>query len=133
MDDPAGAAGDGEGMWTDGRHVFVEGRSPVGEYWVDVRGYRNNLLGKVVNQAGKECCGVSRITVCHLRIKVSRDLFDGEKDRVDDAKVGFIVTEDNVVGSDLKDARSPQGGGGERRTDRGRPDPAESATLQTSI
>jgi hypothetical protein len=40
-------------VWTDGRHVFVEGRFPVGEYRVDVRGYRNNFLGKVVSQASK--------------------------------------------------------------------------------
>ena len=50
MDDPAGAAGDGEGMRTDRRHVFVEARSPVGKCRVDVGSYGNNLFGRLATK-----------------------------------------------------------------------------------
>jgi hypothetical protein len=36
VDDPAGAAGDREGMRTDRGHVFVGPRSRVGERWTDI-------------------------------------------------------------------------------------------------
>ena len=51
VDDPVGAAGDGEGMRTD-RRVFVETGSPVGECRMDVCSNRNDLFGKLSDQVG---------------------------------------------------------------------------------
>jgi hypothetical protein len=80
VEDPAGAASDGEGMRTDRRHVFVEARSPVGKCWVDVGSYGNNPLGRLVDQASDKRRGVFRRSPRDLRINMLRDLFDGEND-----------------------------------------------------
>ena len=101
MADPAGAAGDCEGMRTD-RHVLVETRSLVGECRMDVRTYCNNLLWKLVDQATEKRRGVFRRSLCDLRINVLRDLFDGKEDWKAQAEDVVGVTEDNFIGGDFK-------------------------------
>jgi hypothetical protein len=76
----SGAAGNGKGMRTDRRHVFVETRSPVGECRADVRRYRNDLLRGLVDQATEKLGCFFRCRLGDLPINVFRDFFDGEKD-----------------------------------------------------
>jgi hypothetical protein len=61
VDDPAGAAGDRERMTTECRHVFVKPRRPVGECRVDLCGYRNYLMGSLVDQATEKRRGLSGV------------------------------------------------------------------------
>jgi hypothetical protein len=73
MDDPVGAAGDGEGMRTDRRHVFVEPRSPVGECRKDIRSNRNDLFRALSDQVDEKRCRVFRRSYRDLRIKMARN------------------------------------------------------------
>jgi hypothetical protein len=77
VDDPAGAAGDRERMRTECRHVFVKPHRPVGECRVDLRGYRNYLLGSLVDQAAEKRRGFFGRSLRDLRVNMLRDFFDG--------------------------------------------------------
>ena len=80
MHDPADAAGDGEGVRTDRRHVFVEPRSPVGERQMQFGADRNDLFGGLSDQVDEKRRCLFRRSRRDLRINVFRDLFDGEED-----------------------------------------------------
>jgi hypothetical protein len=80
VDDPAGAAGDCEGMRTDRGHVFVEPRSPVGECRPDICSNRNDLFGELSGQVDEKRCRVFRRSCGDPRINVFRDFLYGEKD-----------------------------------------------------
>jgi hypothetical protein len=50
VDDPVGAAGDGEGMRADGGHVFVELGAPAGECRPNICYNRDDLFGALSDQ-----------------------------------------------------------------------------------
>ena len=103
MGDSMGAAGDGEGMRTDRRHVFVERSSPVGECRKDIRSNRNDLFRGLSDQVDEKRCRVFRRSYRDLRINVFRDLFDGEESpqtaHGDDVA---RIPQGNFIGGDLK-------------------------------
>ena len=82
VDDPVGAAGDGEGMRTD-RHVFVKHRSPVGECRTNICSNRDDLFRKVSVQVHEKSRGVFRRSHRDFGIDMLRDLFDGKKDWIE--------------------------------------------------
>jgi hypothetical protein len=101
VDDPVGAAGDGEGMRTD-RQVFVETGSPVGECRMDVCSNRKDLFGKLSDQVDEKRCRVFRRSYRDLRINVFRDLFDGEEYLNGYGDDVARIPQGNFIGGDLK-------------------------------
>jgi hypothetical protein len=99
-------------------------RPRVGECRVDIRGYRNYLLGRLVDQATEKRCSVFRRRRRNLRINMLRDLFDGKKNCKDQAEDAVRVMENNFMGADLDNIGSLDRGGRARRTGRGRADSA---------
>ena len=99
VDDPGGAAGACEGMGTDRRHVFAEHPWPVGEHLRDLRGDCDGPLRKIGDQTGEKCSRALGRSINDLRIKVFRNLLDGEEDRNDHAE--DVVVKDDFIGGDF--------------------------------
>jgi hypothetical protein len=109
MDDPPRAAGDREGVrtdGTDGSDVFAECLSHMREGRTDICADGVDLLRKFSDQTVKKRDRVFRRSFSHLPVSVSGDLIDSEQDRnAEAAQVHMINGDIKTVGARQVHAR----------------------------